>query len=121
MFPTMGNSTYGLNKGRTVDQLNLKTGGWNHVNTTRLMWVNGEYDPWTPATVSSKSRPGGPLKSTKQAPVWVIPKAAHCNDLNVRNRVNEGAREVIDGVVSQMQEWVADYYKQNGTGLADGV
>ncbi|KFG79118.1 putative serine peptidase [Metarhizium anisopliae] len=121
MFPTVGNSTYGLNKGRTVDQLNRKTGGWNHVNTTRLMWVNGEYDPWTPATVSSKSRPGGPLKSTKQAPVWVIPKAAHCNDLDVRNRINEGAREVIDGVVSQMQEWVADYYKKNGTSLAHGV
>ncbi|KAG8406126.1 hypothetical protein J3458_021453 [Metarhizium acridum] len=36
------------------------------------MWVNGEYDPWTPATVSSKSRPGGPLKSSKQAPVWIV-------------------------------------------------
>ncbi|KID93589.1 Peptidase S28, partial [Metarhizium majus ARSEF 297] len=95
MFPTVGDSTYGLNKGRTVDQVNLKTGGWNHVNTTRLMWVNGEYDPYIPATVSSKSRPGGPLKSTKRAPVWVIPKAAHCNDQNVENRINEGAREVI--------------------------
>lgn len=76
--------------------------------------MNGEYDPWIGATVSAKWRPGGPLKSTKQAPVWVIPKAAHCNDFHVANRINEGAREVIDGAVSQMKEWVADYYKQKG-------
>ncbi|KAJ6436345.1 putative extracellular serine carboxypeptidase [Purpureocillium lavendulum] len=113
-FPDTNGFTYGLNKDRTVEQVNAKIGGWTQVNTTRLMWVNGEYDPWRPATVSSTSRPGGPLKSTKEAPVWVIPKAAHCNDYRTANRVNEGAREAIDGVVKQMKEWVAEFYKRDG-------
>lgn len=113
MFPDVGNFTYGLKKGRTHEQLNAKTGGWNHVNTTRLTWVNGEYDPWIEASVSSKYRPGGPLESTKEAPVFVISKAGHCNDIVVENReMNDSARKVIDGIVEQMKEWVDDYYTQ---------
>lgn len=112
-FPNVGSFTYGLNKGRTVEQVNAKTGGWNHVNTTRLMWVNGEYDPWRPATVSADRRPGGPLKSTKEAPVWVLPKAAHCNDLIIQNGLaNPAVMEIIQAEVAQMKEWVGEFYKQ---------
>ncbi|POR33927.1 Thymus-specific serine protease [Tolypocladium paradoxum] len=114
-FPDVGSFTYGLKKGRTVEQVNAKTGGWDYVNTTRLMWVNGEYDPWRPATVSADLRPGGPLKSTKEAPVWVLPKAAHCNDLIVKNGVaNPAVMEVIKAEVAQMKEWVGEFYKQKG-------
>ncbi|RDA85072.1 hypothetical protein CP532_3102 [Ophiocordyceps camponoti-leonardi (nom. inval.)] len=117
-FPTRDNVTIGIDKGRTVEQVNAKTGGWDKVKTTRLLWVNGGLDPWLPATVSSEKRPGGPLRSTEEAPVWVIPHAAHCNEMNVRNgEANDGARLVIDGVVRQMKEWVDEFYKQDGKGV----
>ncbi|RDA89996.1 hypothetical protein CP533_2685 [Ophiocordyceps camponoti-saundersi (nom. inval.)] len=115
MFPAKDKQTFGIAKGHTVEQVNAKTGGWNKVNTTRLLWVNGELDPWLPATVSSEKRPGGPLKSTKEVPVWVIPKGSHCNEIKVANAdVNEGARRAITGVDKQMKEWVNEFYELHG-------
>lgn len=40
MFPPQGEYTYGLAKGRTVETLNSRTGGW-FLNASRLVWVNG--------------------------------------------------------------------------------
>lgn len=94
--------------------LNDRTGGWNNVNTTRLMWANGGLDPWKPATVSSNFRPGGPLKSTPEAPVRVLPGAAHCGDLLLRNaQANEAVMEIYQAEVQNMKEWVGDFYKEN--------
>ncbi|ODA80554.1 hypothetical protein RJ55_03513 [Drechmeria coniospora] len=114
-FPKVDGYTYGLARGRSVGQINDLTGGWDHVDTTRLMWVGGEYDPWRPATVSADKRPGGPLASTNEAPVWVIPKAAHCNDLIVRNGdANPVVAKIIREEVAKMKEWVAEFYTRNG-------
>jgi hypothetical protein len=55
------------------------------VNTTHVVWVNGEFDPWRDATVSSIFRPGGLLSSTEAAPVILIPGRIHCTDLIARN------------------------------------
>lgn len=91
------------------------TGGWNHVNTTRFTWTNGELDPWRGATVSSDNRPGGPLKSTEEVPVHVIPKSAHCMDMLTKNaEVNEGLKEVYDAEIAQIQKWVSEYYTLKG-------
>ncbi|KAK2608502.1 hypothetical protein QQS21_002964 [Conoideocrella luteorostrata] len=110
-FPREGNHTFGLDAGRTSAQVNRKTGGWNVGNTTRLMWVNGEYDPWKPATVSADARPGGPLQSTPDAPVWVIPKAAHCNDVLTKNAdANPEVRKIVDDILATMKKWVGEYY-----------
>lgn len=112
-FPDKGNYTYGLKAGRTAAEINAKTGGWGNVNTTRLVWINGELDPWRGATVSSHRRPGGPLKSTKEAPVHLVRGAAHCSDMNTDNALlNKGAAKMFAEVVSQMQEWVAEFYEQ---------
>ncbi|PHH79007.1 hypothetical protein CDD80_5860 [Ophiocordyceps camponoti-rufipedis] len=109
LFPPKGNAT--LNSS-SVEQVNRKTGGWNQSKTKRLLWVNGEFDPWRPATVSAERRPGGPLESTSEAPVWVVPGASHCSELPVMNgRVNEGARVAIQGVVRQMKTWVDEFYQ----------
>lgn len=114
-FPEVGGFTFGLNKGRTVDEVNVKTGGWDYVNTTRLMWANGELDPWRPATVSADRRPGGPLKSTDEAPVFVLPKAAHCNDLILKNgEANPEVKKIITAEVEKMKQWVQEFYKQKG-------
>lgn len=111
-FPTEGSNTFGLNNGATVDDLNTRTGGWNNVNTTRLMWVNGEYDPWRSLSVASDSRPGGRLQSTNSAPSFVIPKASHCNDMILANgRYNPAAKAIMDQEIKTMQQWVSDWYK----------
>lgn len=114
-FPEVNGMTYGLKAGRTGAQLNAKTGGWNNVNTTNLLWVNGEYDPWRAATVSSDIRPGGPLQSTPEAPVWVIPKAAHCNDMVVANAyANADVARIMQAEVAQISIWVNNFWAQQG-------
>ncbi|KAF1937821.1 hypothetical protein EJ02DRAFT_458410 [Clathrospora elynae] len=115
LFPTGPKmETYGL---RTQDEYNTYWGGWNIVNTTRLLYVNGENDYWRPATVAAEQRPGGPLKSTPQVPTWIIPGGYHCSDFFVyRNaRINEDVRKVIDQVLVQLKTWVKEWpgYNKN--------
>ncbi|OMP83342.1 putative serine protease K12H4.7 [Diplodia seriata] len=113
-FPDDGSGfTYGHAEGKTVADVNAYTGGWSVANaTTRLVWTNGEFDPWKDATVSSDFRPEGPLESTAAAPVFMIPEGIHCSDLLARNgEANEGVQAVIDGEVAQIVSWVAEYYK----------
>ena len=113
LFPPEDGYTYGIAKGKDEQDVNAYTGGWLHVNTTRLIWANGQFDPWLDATVSSTFRPGGPLVSTPQAPVNVIPGGIHCSDLIIGNgQVNAGVKAVIDNEVSVIKGWVADYYNQ---------
>lgn len=47
-FPDEGNYTFGSKAGRTADDVNAVTEGWNLTNTTRLLWANGLV--FTPAT-----------------------------------------------------------------------
>ena len=63
--------------------------------------------------MSSTSRPGGPLTSTPEHPIQIIPGGFHCTDLNLDNGVaNEGAQQVIDNEVAQIVKWVAEWYDQ---------
>lgn len=113
VYPDTNGYTYGLKKGATVDRVNKHTGGWDKVNTKRLMWINGEFDPWRAATVSALDRPGGPLKSTTDAPVYLIPGAAHCNDFNPYNaNANPAAKKIFDGMVNNIVKWVNEFYNQ---------
>ena len=109
-FPPEDGYTYGIAKGKSNEDVNTYTGGWDHVNTTRLIWANGEFDPWKDATVSSDFRPGGPLKSTHEAPVNVIPGGIHCSDLILRNgQANAGVMKVINNEIEVIKGWVKEY------------
>ncbi|GIC84418.1 putative serine peptidase [Aspergillus udagawae] len=111
-FPELNGYTYGSAKGKTAGDVNKWTKGWDLTNTTRLIWTNGQFDPWRDSGVSSKFRPGGPLQSTEKAPVQVIPGGFHCSDLRLRNgAVNAGVQKVIDNEVAQIKAWVAEYPK----------
>ncbi|KAM7186467.1 serine carboxypeptidase S28 [Rhypophila sp. PSN 637] len=115
LFPAEDGVTYGSAAGKTADSLNAWTGGWNFVNTTRVLWVNGEFDPWRSASVSSELRPGGPLQSTPEVPVYLLPKGIHCNDLNVRNaQANSDLKTAHKSMVKTMVKWVDDFYQLNG-------
>ncbi|KAB5536262.1 putative serine peptidase [Coniochaeta sp. 2T2.1] len=112
-FPPEDGYTYGEAKGRDVQNVNAYTGGWYHTNTERLIWTNGQWDPWKDATVSSDFRLGGPLQSTPKAPVQVIPGGIHCSDMIAGNGVvNAGVQKVIDTEVAVIKGWVEDFYKK---------
>lgn len=40
-FPPEGNYSFGSDLGKTVDDVNAYTAGWDERNTTRLIWTNG--------------------------------------------------------------------------------
>ncbi|TVY33265.1 putative extracellular serine carboxypeptidase [Lachnellula subtilissima] len=114
-FPTVNGYTYGSNisADNNVHQVNKHTQGWRLEDTTRLIWTNGEFDPWRTSGISSEFRPGGPLASTEQHPVQVIPSGIHCSDLRLKNgQVNAGVQQVIDNEVAQIVKWVEEYPKK---------
>ncbi|MCJ1433440.1 hypothetical protein MMC27_002800 [Xylographa pallens] len=109
-FPPEGNYTYGAAAGATVAAVNAYTHGWDITNSTRLLWTNGQYDPWRTSGVSSQFRPGGPLASTAAAPLQIIPGGFHCSDLIAANGVaNAGVQAVIDNEVAQVKRWVGEF------------
>ena len=112
--PGPNGETYGISAGRTAEQVNAYLGGWNITNTSRLIYVNGEYDPWREISVSAKGRPGGPLQSTEQVPVEVVPGGGHVTDLSTKNgKVNAGVKEVQDRVLKQLVDWVKEWPEEN--------
>ncbi|ODA79174.1 hypothetical protein RJ55_04766 [Drechmeria coniospora] len=122
LFPETNGYKPGLAMGRTVESLNKRTGGWNAVNTTRLMWVNGQYDPWRGLTVAAHERPGGPLNGTTLAPHWILPNASHCSDMWMENgKVNPVIDTFQKQIIKKMTTWVREFYTQHGkAGTASG-
>jgi hypothetical protein len=109
-FPEIAGKTYGLAVGKTYQDVNEYTGGWFIDDTTRLLYVNGEFDPWREASVASDFRPGGPLQSTEKVPAKLVPGGFHTSDLVTRNGlVNAGAKKVIDQGVQKMAQWVKEW------------
>lgn len=98
----------------TVDMFNKYTKGWNLTDTERLIWTNGQYDPWITSSMSSQFRSGGPFQGTLEQPVQIIPGGFHCSDLKTSNAIaNAGVKAVVDNQVKQISKWVADYYMLN--------
>lgn len=114
-FPTENGYSYGIAEGATEAETNHYTGGWDIDNTTRLLWVNGQHDPWRDSTVSADQRPGGPLASSAHAPVFVIPLGIHCSDLITENgAVNAGVQHVIDQEMAQVKAWFEEWKPYHG-------
>lgn len=106
--------TFGSEVGKSVATTNAYTKGWDiEGTTTRLIFTNGQYDPWKDSTVSSDFKPGGPYNGTDDAPVLVIPGGIHCSDMIAKNgAVNAGAQEVIDTEIAVITGWVEEYYTE---------
>ncbi|KUI61468.1 putative serine protease EDA2 [Cytospora mali] len=111
-FP--GPGTVGSEDGKNVSATNTFTKGWDIAGTTtRLIFTNGQYDPWKDATVSSDFKPGGPYNGTADAPVQVIPDGIHCSDMIAENGVvNAGVQAAIDNEISVISNWVEEYYTE---------
>lgn len=112
-FPTENGYTFGSARGANVDKVNARTQGWDVHNAQRLLFVNGGYDPWRESGVSSDYRPGGPMQSTAQTPIEIVPGGFHTSDLLVGNgAVNAGVKAVQDKAVQQMVTWVNEFPKR---------
>ncbi|QKX63870.1 uncharacterized protein TRUGW13939_11041 [Talaromyces rugulosus] len=108
--------TYAGANGKRSSAVNAWTQGWKGT-TERVIWAQGQYDPWREETVSSDFRPGGPLSSSESNPIFVMKDASHCYDLILANaEENASVKEVVDAEVKQMKAWVAEFKpKNNGT------
>lgn len=114
-FPKEGEYTYGIAEGKTTANVNEVTGGWYNVNTHRLQWAAGEFDPWRPATVMATTRPGGQLQSTAAHPVRVIPGGAHCGDqLTFNAQANAALGTIFAAEVATIKQWVGEFYAEKG-------
>jgi hypothetical protein len=112
-FPLKGNGSHVPVRHRTYAELNKFTGGYSdHRNSTRMLYMNGEWDPWIHTTVSSRFRPGGPMKSSKNVLVNVIPRGGHAIDLDARCNLNPACKEIVEGAVRQMVTWVSEFPKK---------
>ncbi|KAK4167891.1 putative serine protease EDA2 [Cladorrhinum sp. PSN259] len=107
-FPPQGNAK--VNSWKIPEVTNLLTDGW-YLNTPRVLWVDGEFDPWRSASVSSNFRKGGPRRSTPDQPVLVIKGGRHGNDLWTDSGESVGEIGNVQGqAVSQMFKWVNGFY-----------
>ena len=72
--------------------------------------------------MSSEFRPGGPLKSTKEVPVEIIPGGFHCSDLILKNYIDPGVKKVVDKEIDILKGWVGEWYEgKPGRGAKRGV
>ncbi|KAI0473312.1 peptidase S28 [Xylariaceae sp. FL0804] len=118
-FPREGPYTYGSAEGRTAAGVDARTKGWflpEYLTAeSRLIWVNGQYDPWRSASVASEFRPGGPYvsNSTAGVPAVLLPGARHCYDLIVENaEVNAGIAAALPVIIDQLAAWTQEFYDQ---------
>lgn len=122
-FPEGPNGeTYGLARGRTAADINDYTGGWNHSDASRVVFTNGEFDPWRDATVSADSRPGGPMGSSSKTSVNLVPGGFHCSDFSEFNgEVNPGLAAVQQTEIQQIAHFVSQWPKKMSDHIIAGL
>ncbi|KAH6681003.1 putative serine peptidase [Halenospora varia] len=96
----------GVEFGLNEDAHNAEYMGWNIEGTTRVMFSSGEFDPWRSAGVSSEFRPGGPMVSTSDIPIFIVPGGIHTQDLSNPDATPEIAALQVQEV-AQMKRWIA--------------
>ena len=106
IFPTTNGFSSGLASGFTPEHLDLYTNGWNG-DFERVIFVNGEVDPWRSATVSSDYRPGGRKASTDSNPIFVVPGGNHCPELLLEEY--EGAPTLYTDIFKIMETWLSEW------------
>ncbi|KAI1204686.1 endoprotease endo-Pro [Annulohypoxylon truncatum] len=119
-FPREGNHTFGSAQGKTAAEVNAETKGWKLPEyldaESRVLFVNGEFDPWRAASVASESRPGGPLASSPDVPSLIVPDGHHCNDLFTADAlINPGVKKVQEEIVARMVKWTGEFYDRANT------
>ncbi|KAJ4348592.1 uncharacterized protein N0V89_009970 [Didymosphaeria variabile] len=108
-FPPEGNNTFRSALGIREDYVNDRTEGWFNTDAPRLLYVNGEFDPWRSGSVASEFRPGGPFNGTEETPAILIAGSRHCNDLIMGNSVHPPVAAAQEAAISQFEAWVDEW------------
>lgn len=108
-FPAEGHNTFRSARGIRENYVNDRTDGWYNTHAPRLLYVNGEFDPWRSASVASEFRPGGQFKGTEETPAILIAGSRHCNDLLITNNVHRPVAEAQKQAISQFRKWVKEF------------
>ncbi|KAG8895552.1 hypothetical protein FRC01_012316, partial [Tulasnella sp. 417] len=101
------------NTTQSADALNLKSGGWNLL-AKNLFVVNGEFDPWRSASLSSRAAPAE--VDVPSQDIVVIPSGHHCWDLSTDNAaINPDVERVQDLGISTIRLWLEEWYQAHPT------
>ncbi|KAI0751819.1 peptidase S28 [Daedaleopsis nitida] len=86
--------------------VNVKYGGWN-VTTERLIFVNGQRDPWREATVAAN----GALFSPNEMQPHLITDGFHCSDMmRSEGLLSPHVKAAQDAAVGYMTKWFKDWH-----------
>ncbi|KAJ7056562.1 peptidase S28 [Mycena amicta] len=89
-----------------VNQINAMFDGW-YINQERMLFVNGQFDPWRSGSVSSLLPQAPRRHSTAQQPILLVKTGVHCWDMITSTaQANPNTKVVFDQVVAQMVAWM---------------
>ncbi|ORY63130.1 serine carboxypeptidase S28 [Pseudomassariella vexata] len=107
-FPKTNDYTFGMDEGFTEEHLNQWTKGWD-APYEKVIFVNGELDPWRSATVASDYRPGGYVNDT-DSPSFVVEGGVHCPELWI-DKTDPYTWPVIESSMKIMKNWLSEWQK----------
>ncbi|KAI0666133.1 peptidase S28 [Trametes maxima] len=103
-FPEAFNKSAPVNFLTALD-VNVKYGGWN-VTTERIVFINGERDPWREATVAAN---GVSNKGTDMQP-HLLADGFHTSDMLVADgQVSARIRQAQEQALQYIEKWLADW------------
>ncbi|KAI3331692.1 serine carboxypeptidase S28 [Xylariaceae sp. AK1471] len=114
-FPETNGFKAGSIEGFTEDHLNQWTKGWD-APYERVLFVNGEHDPWRSATIAADCRPGGPVESSDTIPSLIVEKGVHVPDLVLEG--DQYQAPVVEKAVEIMGSWLKDWKKPSKRAIA---
>ncbi|RYP61563.1 hypothetical protein DL771_010084 [Monosporascus sp. 5C6A] len=107
MFPETNGFMTGSARGFNETHLNLWTGGWNS-DFEKVIFVDGQYDPWREATVSSDYRPEDCAYNTTEAPAFIVQGGAHCPEMFI-DESDPYTWSVVQSSVEIMAGWIKEW------------
>ncbi|RYP05719.1 hypothetical protein DL764_003612 [Monosporascus ibericus] len=104
MFPETNGFVVGSVRGWNETHLNEWTGGWDS-EFEKVIFVDGQYDPWRSASVSSDYRPEGGAYNTTEAPAFIVEGGIHCPEMII----DANSWAVVQSCVEIMAGWIQEW------------
>lgn len=101
------------NYAAATTQNNANYEGWK-LKAQNLFVVNGQYDPWRSASLSSDWAPKS--QNTETQEIQVVAGGHHCWDFIISDALyNPDIKRVVDIGVAQQRAWVKQWYAAHPT------
>lgn len=89
------------------------THGWS-AQFYKVIFVNGQFDPWKSATESSDYRPIGPMVSTDDVPVFIVEGGVYSPGLWIDNDI-PAEWSVVQNCLERMGAWLKNWTPPKST------